>query len=60
MNGRTLPAIFTAEDGQKEATGSNHFVFVDNLAVFGVAKASVRDTLCQACESFDKEYGRAS
>ena len=29
-------------------------VFVDNLVVFGVVKASVRDRLCQACESFDK------
>ena len=54
MNGRTLPAIFTAGNGQKEATCSNHFVFVDNLGVFGVGKASVRDKLCQACESFDK------
>ena len=46
MNDRTLPAIFTAGNGQKEATGSNHFVFVDNLGVFGVGEASVRDKLC--------------
>ena len=31
MNDRTLLAVFTAADGQKEAMGSNHFVFVDNL-----------------------------
>ena len=31
MNSRTLPAMFTAGNGQKEATGSHHFVFVDNL-----------------------------
>ena len=54
MNGRTLPAIFTPGNGQKEATGSNHVVFVDNLGVFGVGKASVRDRLSHACESFDK------
>ena len=54
MNDRTLPAIFTAFNGQKKATGSNHFVFVDNLGVFGVGKASLRDRLCEACESFDK------
>ena len=30
MNDRTLPTIFTAGNGQKEAMGSNHFVFVDN------------------------------
>ena len=68
MNDRTLPAIFTAGNGQEEATGSNHFVFVDNLGVFGVGKASVRNSLCQACESFDKrglktqckKYSRAS
>ena len=54
MNDRTLPAIFTPGNGQKEATGSNHFVFVDNLGVFGVGKASVRDRLSHACESFDK------
>ena len=51
---RTPPATFTAGNGQKEATGSNHFVFVDNLGVFGVGEASVRDRLCQACESLDK------
>ena len=55
MNDRTLPAIFTAGNGQKEAMGSNHFVFVGSLGVFGVAKGSVRDKLCQACESFDKQ-----
>ena len=54
MNDRTLPAIFTAGNGKKEAMGSNHFVFVDNLGVFGVCKASVRDKLSNACESFDK------
>ena len=54
MSDRALPAMFTAGIGQKEATGSNHFVFVDNLGVFGVWKASLRDKLCQACESFDK------
>ena len=54
MNDRNLPAIFTAGNGQKEAMGSNHFVFVDNLGVFGVCKASVRDKLSNACESFDK------
>ena len=36
MHDRTLPAVFTAGNGQKEATGSNHFVLVDNLGVFGV------------------------
>ena len=41
MNDRNLLAIFTAGNGQKEA-------------VFGVGKASVRDLLCEACESFDK------
>ena len=46
--------MFTAGNGQKEATGSNHFVFVDTFGFFGVGKASVRDRLCQACESFDK------
>ena len=51
---RTLLAIFTAGSGQKEATGSNLFVSVDNLGVFGVGKASVRDKLCQACENFYK------
>ena len=54
MKDRTLLAIFSAGDEQKKATRSNHFVFVDNLRVFGVGKASVRDRLCQACESFDK------
>ena len=54
MNDRSLLAIFIAGNGLKEALGSNHFVFVDNLGVFGVGKASVRDGLCQAFESFDK------
>ena len=40
MTGRTLLAIFTVGNRQKEATGSNNFVFVDNLGVFGVSKAS--------------------
>ena len=48
MNDRTLLAIYTAGNGQKEATFSNHFVFVDDLGVFGVGKASVRDKLRQA------------
>ena len=54
MNDRTLPAIFTAGNRQKETVGSNHFVFVDNLGVIGVCAASVRDKLSNACESFEK------
>ena len=69
MNDRSLPAIFTPGNGQKEATGSNHFVFVDNLGVFGVGKASVRDKAClkpanpltnEASRPMNKKYIRAS
>ena len=44
MNDRTLLAVFTAGNGQKEAVGSNHFVVVDNFGVFGVCKASLEYT----------------
>ena len=39
MNDRASPAIFTAQNRQGGATNSNHFVFVDNLGVFGVIHA---------------------
>ena len=39
MNDRALPATFAAGNRQKGATGSNHFVFVDNSGVFGVCRA---------------------
>ena len=51
-NDRALPAIFTAGDGQKEAMGSNHFVFVDNLGVFGVC--------IEAPRPMSRKYSRAS
>ena len=42
------------ETDRKKQRVPTIFVFVDNLGVFGVGKASVRDRLCQAIESFDK------
>ena len=55
MNDRASPATFAAGNRQEGATGSNHFVFVDNPGVFGVCKASVRDKLSHACESFHEQ-----
>ena len=55
MKDRASLVTFAAGNRQEGATGSNHFIFVDNLQVFGVCKASVRDNLSHACESFDKQ-----
>ena len=54
MNDRALPATFIAGNRRERASGSNHFVFVDNLGVFGVGKASVNDKLSYACDSFNE------
>ena len=53
MNDRALPAAFIAGNRRERASGSNHNVFVDNLGVFGVGKASVNDKLSFACDSFN-------
>ena len=52
MNDRASPATFAVAAGNRQegAMGSNQFVFVDNLGVCGVCKASVRDKPPHACE----------
>ena len=51
---RAMPATFIAGNGREGATGSNHFVFVEDSGVFGVGKASVNDNLSYACKSFNE------
>ena len=55
MNDRASPAIFAAGNRKEGATDSDHFVFVDNLGVFGVCKTSVRERETDSCLRFVRQ-----